>query len=122
LYDLLVPDERALIPRAAFATWFAGEATTSAGRPQLDGIRPGTWTSDLTGNRYDVVFVDYTVAADQRVEEMVLWRDDGSWRWFFQGAAPEIAVATDADVWSVDYDSPYRTEMFRNIDRFWAQV
>ncbi|HWV23661.1 MAG TPA: neutral zinc metallopeptidase [Thermomicrobiales bacterium] len=128
MYDLLAPDEREMIPRQAFAIWLAAGPTTPTGAPEIGEISTGTWISSITGDRYDVVFVAYTVdvaseqGASTRSDEFVLGNDGGSWRWFFDGGRQDVAAVTDATAWSVDYESPYRTEMFRNLDLFWAQV
>lgn len=128
LHDLLVPEERQMIPREAFAIWFAGATETPAGAPEVGEITAETWISILTGDRYDAVVVEYTVEvvsdqqAGERADEMVLWNDGTAWRWFFDGGQADIAAVTDGSAWSVEYESPYQNEMFRNIDHFWAQV
>lgn len=124
LYDRLVPDERELIPRQAFAIWLETADAVPAATPEIGEISEGRWISGLTGDRYDVVFVEYTVetGAGVRADELVLRRDGEGWRWLFPGGNREISEVTDPDAWSIAYESPYRTEIYRQIDRFWAQV
>ena len=130
LYDLMAPESRKILPRQAFANWLADpDRMIPVGEPEITSITFGDWTSDLTDDVFeDVAFVEYTVPVaagrqeDVRSAEMLLWNDGQIWRWFFAGMDQDIEDVAAEDTWSVDYESPYRSEMFRNIDMFWAQM
>jgi predicted metalloprotease len=130
LYDMMAPESRLVIPRQAFVNWFSDpERLVPVGEPDITSVTFGDWESDVTGDVYeDVALVEYTVdvasASEDAVrsEGLVLWNDGQFWRWFFVGMDADIEDVAAADNWSVEYESPYRTEMFRNIDMFWAQM
>lgn len=128
LYDRLAPEERDLIPRQAFVIWLGEASPLPAGTPEIGEISEGTWISPLTGDRYDAVFVAYTVEAapgqetGARSGDLALWHDGQEWRWLFDGEPQDIAMVTDDAAWSLAYESPYRDGAYGDIDRFWAQV
>ena len=130
LYDLMAPESRDIIPRQALANWYG-----TSGRmipveaPEITSITFDDWESEISGDVYeDVAFVEYSVAvesgrqSDVRDAEMLLWNDGQYWRWFFEGMDDDIDDVAEMSDWTVTYESPYRTEMFRNIDTFWAQM
>lgn len=130
LYDLLAPESRLAIPRQAFLAWISDESLLIASEdPDIRRISFETWESDLTGTEYeDAAIVSYRVPIASATEEdtlrgeMILHNDGGVWRWFFASlGVPEADVAALGE-YTVEYETPYRTEAFRNIDMFWAQV
>lgn len=130
LYDLLAIESRLAIPRQAFRAWIEDESLLIATEsPDIRRISFEPWESELTGIEYeDVAIVSYRVPIASATEEdtlrgeMVLHNDGGVWRWFFASlGVPEEDVAA-LSAYTVDYESPYRTEAFRNIDMFWAQM
>jgi len=130
LYDMLAPEARNVIPRQAFVNWYANTGRMiPVGEPEITSITFDDWESDLSGEVYrNTAFVEYTVAVAEggtdevRNGEMVLWNDGQVWRWFFTGMDEDPDAVARSDAWSIPYESPYRTEMFRNIDIFWAQI
>lgn len=130
LYDLMAPESRAIIPRQAFVNWYsAEERMVPAAEPEIESITFDDWESDVTGDEYDdVAFVEYSVEVqagreeDVRSSEMILWNDGQAWRWFFTGMDDDAEDVAAEDAWTVDYETPYQTEMYRNIDMYWAQI
>jgi hypothetical protein len=130
MYDLLAPESRMAIPRQAFRVWLEDESLLVATEtPQIRRIDFESWESALTGTEYeDVAIVSYRVPVASATEEdtvrgeMVLHNDGGVWRWFFASlGTPEEDIA-ELGAFTVEYESPYRTEAYRNIDLFWAQM
>jgi predicted metalloprotease len=130
LYDMMAPESRAVIPRQAFVNWYSdADRLVPVVDPEIVSITWGNWESNLTGDLYeDVAIVEYTVAVasggveDVRSDALVFWNDGQFWRWFFVGMEADTGEIAAGDAWSITYESPYRTEMFRNIDMFWAQM
>lgn len=132
LYDLMAPESRAIFPRQAFVNWYSdADRLLPVNEPEIESITFDDWESDVTGDEYDdVAFVEYSVEVeveagreeDIRSTEMVLWNDGQVWRWFFVGMDEDIEDVADEDAWTVDYETPYQTEMYQNIDMFWVQV
>ena len=127
VYDLMLPDARMLIPRAAFVNWWP----TVAPAAPADVLRMGDLTFadityDLTGTDYaNVATVSYSYhdaqgnALDRTVR---LAEVDGVWRWLpdiTQADLPEILTFAG---FSVDFTSAYTTPLYRDLDTFWAQI
>jgi predicted metalloprotease len=130
LYDAMAPESRGIIPRQAFVNWYSDEdRMLPADEPEIESITFDDWESDATGDEYeDVAFVEYSVEVeadrdeDVRSSEMILWNDGQVWRWFFAGMEDDPEDVAEEDEWTVDYETPYQTEMYQNLDMFWAQI
>ncbi len=130
LYDRMAPESRMIIPRQGLVTWLTDPLLmVPEGEPDILDIAFGDWVSDATGEAYeDVAFVEYSVPVanergdDVRESEMVLWNDGLTWRWFFTGMDVDIDDVADMAGWTIDYESPYTTDIYRSVDLYWAQV
>jgi predicted metalloprotease len=91
LHDLLHPDARLLVSRAALKLWYEGaEAVIPSADPEVLSVEFGAWTWPVTGRTYaDVATVQIrqrgTVggAEVEQVEIQHYWYDGARWRWFF---------------------------------------
>ena len=130
LYDMMAPESRMVIPRQAFVNWFSDpDRLVAVGEPEITSVTFGDWESAVSGDIYeDVALVELNVAVasaideDVRTDGLVLWNDGQFWRWIFGEDDADIQGVAALDQWTVEYESPYQTEMFRNIDIFWAQM
>lgn len=130
LYDLMAPESRNLIPRQAFINArLQGDQFIPTGTPEIQSISFDDRELDATGEEYeDIATVGFIVEGEsngepeQREIEMNLVRDGSVWRWFYPGDEDAIADIADADAFTIDYESPYTTVMFQQIDLYWAQM
>ena len=99
LYDLIHPDARAVVPRAAAIRAFEEiYALARAGEAEVRGVQIGSWTWPVTDQAYPTAaevtyaqpFVDQ---GQERVIEtqMYLAPFEGEWRWFFGSDRAYIA-------------------------------
>jgi predicted metalloprotease len=130
LYDLMVPDARRLLPRQAMVNWYTSESTfVPTEDPAIVDVTFAEYDDPVTGESYEnVATVTYTqvgeVAGVEEVRDVVvrLWHDGQTWRWFFgqdDVSVDEIAAETET---ALNYESPYKTEAYQQIDEFWAQL
>ncbi len=127
VYDLMLPDARALIPRAAFVNWWPTVAPSApADVLRMGDVTFSDITYELTGTDYgNVATVSYSYhdTAGNAVDRTVrLAEIDGVWRWM-----PDITQADLPDIlshagYTVEFTSAYTTELYRGLDTFWAQV
>jgi uncharacterized protein len=128
LYDYLVPESRNMIPRQAFMTWFAEQDyPVPSGVPTVEDIELDNGIYDLTGTEYkDMAIVRYTVPVEGSDEpesrEIAMWSDGVTWRWFFDASEDEAEEIRDDAEFTVDYESPYSTDIYRQLDTYWAQI
>jgi uncharacterized protein len=130
LYDLMLPDVRRVVPRQAMINWYASEATLIPTEdPVVDEVTFDSYDYAVTGETYEnVATVTYTQVgevdgvADVQERVVRLWHDGQTWRWFFgedEQAVADIASETET---TLGYESPYKTDAYRQIDAFWAQM
>lgn len=127
VYDLMLPQARHEIPRAAFTNWYP----TVAPEPPASVLKLGDLTFDdmeyaLTGTDFgDVATVTYTYqteGGDELERTMQLAEVDGIWRWIpdiSQDDLPEILTHAG---YTVDFESAFTTPLYQELDTFWAQV
>lgn len=124
LYDYMLPESRYLMSRQAFVNWYREQdQPVPAGEPAIESIEMTGDVYEHTGTEYeDMAIVAYTVPVEgsDRPEsrELVLWNDGVTWRWFFD---PALEIPDDP-TFTVDYESPYSSDIYRQLDTFWAQV
>lgn len=127
VYDLMLPDARNLIPRAAFVNWWP----TVAPAPPADVLKLGDVTFsdityELTGTEYgNVATVNYTYhdAAGNLIERSMQFAEiDGVWRWLPDVTRADIPEILTHAGYSVDFTSAYSTPLYQDLDTFWAQV
>jgi hypothetical protein len=128
LYDYMAPESRDMLPRQAFITWFtAQDSPVPTGVPEIGSIEFQDGEYEATGTDYEnLAYVEYTVPVDgdeTESRDLVLASDGVTWRWFFDMPEDEIdAVAEEYGPYTVAFESLFKTEIFRQLDMFWAQV
>lgn len=128
LYDYVIPDSRDLLPRHLFVQWYADQAfPVPNSEPEILEIQINSGSSDLSGVDYDqIATVQYgyrTDAQDEMVEREVRFaKIDDTWRMMLEFSRQELGEATGDMTFSVEYESPYSTEIYVQLDTFWAQV
>jgi predicted metalloprotease len=126
LYDYMLPESRDLVPRQAFVTWYAEQGfPVPTGAPEIDSITFDDVEYELTGTDYEnVAFVEFTVptADGEESRELRLWSDDVTWRWFLDVPEDVADEIIQGAVFTVEYNSLYQTELYQQLDMFWAQV
>ncbi len=128
LYDYMAPESRDMLPRQAFVSWFKDqENPVPAAPPEIDSVEFDDGQYEVTGTDYrDLAFVTFTVpleGGDTESREMMLASDGVTWRWFLTMPKDDIeTIANDNEDFTVDYESLFQTEMYRQLDMFWAQV
>lgn len=127
LYDYMAPESRDMLPRQAFITWFAEQDRPApVDVPEIGSIEFRDGEYEATGTDYEnLAYVEFTVPVggdETESRELLLTSDGVTWRWFFDMPEDEIdVVAQDAD-FTAGYESLFQTEIFRQLDMFWAQV
>ena len=127
MYDLMLPDARMLISRTAFVNWWPTVAPAApADVLKIGSLEFDDITYDLTGTEYEnVAFANYSYkdAEGNTVErEVMLAEIGGIWRWMpdiTQDDMPEISAMAG---YTVNFTSAYSTEVYRNLDTYWAQI
>ena len=128
LYDYMAPESRDMLPRQAFITWYVDqEIPAPVGVPEIGSIEFHDGEYEATGTDYDnLAYVGYAVPVegDEMVSrDLVLTSDGVTWRWFFDMPEDEIGqVAEENAEYTVEFESQFKTEIFRQLDMFWAQV
>ena len=147
LYDLMHPDARDLIPRAAVVGWYEQVfADTSTEELTVTGVESVAWTWGVTGHTYPrtaaVSFVQPYVTNGVRedVADVVhLVAHDGGWGWFlgetavfvnaqialYAPAADPIPepVVPDAIAVGGTYASPFADDyLIEHVDRYWSRA
>lgn len=128
LYDYMLPESRDIVPRQAFLTWFAEqEFPVPTGVPEIESIEFFDGEYELTGTEYeDIALVEFSVPVDDAESpisrELELWSDGVTWRWFLNVAEDEVDDIQDGDEFTVEYESLFTTELYRQLDMFWAQI
>lgn len=130
LYDLMVPDARIALPRQALVAWYALDSTfVATGDPVVKSVTFADYEYPVTGEVYEnVATATYTQpgavdgVAEERELTLRLWNDGQGWRWFFAPESEDIAEIAAFANSGAEYASPYRTEAFRQLDAFWAQL
>lgn len=127
LYDYMAPESRDMLPRQAFITWFRNEEfPVPVDVPEIESIEFEDGEYDATGTDYeDLARVSYTVpleGGEVESREMLLASDGVTWRWFFDMPEDDIEEIAEDAAFTVDYETQFQTEIFRQLDMFWAQV
>lgn len=130
VYDFMAPESRNLIPRQAFInSRLDGDTLIPTSAPEIQSITIGDWEYEVTGGDYtNVATVIFTVegevdgSSELRQIEINLMNDGLVWRWFYPGDENEIDEIASGDTFTIDYETPYSSEMFRQIDMYWAQM
>lgn len=127
LYDYMAPESRDMLPRQAFVSWFIDEEfPVPVGAPEIASIEFEDGEYDATGTDYDnLAYVKYTVLVEDGEEsrEMLLASDGVTWRWFFAMPEDDIEeIAGEHGPYTVDHETLYSTELYQQLDLFWAQV
>lgn len=127
VYDLMLPEARYEIPRAAFTNWYS----TVAPEPPASVLKLGELTFGdieypLTGTDFgDVATVTYTYQTEsgEDIERtMNLAEIDGIWRWMPDITPDDIPEILTFAGYSVNFESAFTTPLYRDLDTFWAQV
>ncbi len=127
LYDLMLPEARLLIPRAAFANWWPTESPAApADVITLDGIDFADVTYDLTGTDFgnvaDVSY-RYTDIDGNEVDSTIqLAEIGGVWRWMPDITQDDLPAIQSQAGYTVNFSSAFSTPLYQDLDTFWAQV
>lgn len=127
LYDYMAPESRDMLPRQAFVNWFAEEEfPVPVDVPEIESIEFDDGEYEATGTDYEnLAYVEYTVSVeggDSESREMLLASDGVTWRWFFNLPEDDIDEIAEEAAFTVEYETLYQTEIFRQLDMFWAQI
>lgn len=128
LYDYMAPESRDMVPRQAFVQWYTEEEfPVPTGVPEIGAIDFDDGEYETTGTDYDnIAYVEYSVPVEgDEVDErqLSLVSDGVTWRWFLQLPEEDIdEIAQEEAAFTVDYETLYQTEIYRQLDLFWAQV
>jgi len=149
LYDLMHPDARGLIPRAAVVGWYEQVFTgTSTEELTVTGVESVAWTWGVTGHTYPrtaaVAFVQPYVTngvGEDVVDVVHLVAHDSGWGWFLGETAafvnaqiaryapaadpipePVVPDAPTAPVGGT-YESPFADDqLVEHVDLFWSRA
>jgi uncharacterized protein len=128
LYDYMAPESRDMLPRQAFISWYLEEAPpVPAGPPEIASISFADGEYEATGTNYEnLAYVELFVPlenGDTDAREMLLSSDGITWRWFLTLPEDDIdGIAETYGPFTVEYETLYRSEMYQQLDLFWAQV
>lgn len=128
IYDYMAPESRELVPRHAFINWYAEQdREVPSAAPEIDAIEFEDGEYETTGTDYDdLAFVEFTVPledGDEEQREMMLASDGVTWRWFLTMPEDEVdEIAEEGAEFTVEYESLFQTEIYRQLDLFWAQI
>lgn len=128
LYDYMAPESRNMIPRQAFVTWYEEQDfPLPAGAPTIEDVDVDDGVYGLTGTEYEeMAVVEFTVPVEGSDEpetrELTMISDGVTWRWFFDGSSDDIEEVYENAEFTVDYDTLYSTDIYRQLDTFWAQI
>jgi predicted metalloprotease len=128
LYDYMAPESRDLVPRQAFVSWsLAQDRPLPAAPPEVISIDFADGEYETTGTDYEnLASVELAVTLDTgdvETREMLLVSDGLTWRWFLDLPEDEIDdIVEEVSDFTVEYETLYRTEMYQQLDLFWAQV
>lgn len=127
LYDYMAPESREMLPRQAFLNWYTEqEFPVPAGVPEIESVEFEGGEYEATGSDYDnLAYVEYTVPVegdDTESREMLLASDGVTWRWFFNMPEDDIEELAENAEFTVEYESMFQTDIFRQLDMFWAQI
>lgn len=127
LYDLMLPEARMLVSRMAFVNWWP----TVAPAAPADVLRIGNLefadiTYDLTDTDFgNVAFATYSYhdADGNKVERTVqLAEVGGVWRWMPEITQNDLQEISEFAGYTVSFTSDYSTEIYQELDTFWAQI
>jgi predicted metalloprotease len=126
LYDYMLPESRDMMPRQAFVTWYEEQGVAvPTGTPQIDSISFEDGEYELTGTGYEnIAFVEYTVptADGDESRELRMASDGVTWRWFLDVSEEALDEAAENAEFTVGYETLYQSELYQQLDMFWAQV
>lgn len=127
LYDLMLPEARMQIARTAFVNWWPtfGPAAP-ADVLKIENLEFEDITYDLTDTGFgNVAFATYSYqdADGNEIERTVqLAEVGGVWRWMPQITPDELQEINAYAVYTVSFTSDYSTEIYQELDLFWAQI
>ncbi len=127
LYDLMLPEARMEIPRTAFINWWP---TVSPAAPadviSIQEISFSDMTYALTGTDFGnvaTVSFTYTDVNGESVDRQVqLAEVGGVWRWMPNVTPDEVPGIRAQAGYTVQYTTAYSTELYQQLDMFWAQI
>lgn len=127
LYDLMLPEARMLIPRTAFVNWWPNVAPPApADVLKINNIDFQDITYELTDTDFgNVAFVDYTyngVDGSEVDRDVQMAEVGGVWRWMPQITEADLPEINSYAGYTVNYSSDYSTEIYQELDVFWAQI
>ncbi len=129
LHDMLQPDVRLVVSRAALELWYQGiDAVIPTADPEVLSVEFGSWTWPVTGRTYaDVATVEVRQPGVRQgevldqVEIQHYWFDGSRWRWFF-GAdkafidSLEAQVTQDADI------GEFADLQYARVNLVWSEI
>lgn len=108
MYDMIHPDAKAIVPRAAaVGTFDSVYRDAKVGPARVVAVEMGPWTWGVTSQEYPYAakvsfvqpYVDVDGSAKLLEDDMYLVQSDGEWRWFF-GSSPQMVQKHHQHVWN----------------------
>ena len=129
LHDMMAPDARLAVSRAALAAWYLGpDAALPTADPEVLSVDFGGWTWQVTGRTYadiaTVVVRQPGVRRGEAVEQVEVQQyqfDGARWRWFF-GADAEFIDQLNAQITPDALQGEFSTLDYARVDMIWAEI
>ncbi len=127
LYDLMLPEARMEISRTAFVNWWPTYGPAApADVLKIENLEFADITYELTDTDFgNVAFATYSYhdVEGNRVERTAqLAEIGGVWRWMPQITPEDLPGIKDHSGFTVNFTSGYTTEVYQELDTFWAQI
>lgn len=127
MYDLMLPEARLLVSRTAFVNWWP---TVGPAAPadvlRIQSLEFEDIDYELTDTEFgNVAFVTYSyhdVDGNDVERTVQLAEVGGVWRWMPEITQDDLAEIRPFDEFTVNYESPYSSELYRYLDTYWAQI
>lgn len=145
MYDLMHPDAKAVVPRAAaVGTFEEAYAASQAGLAEIVGVQPVSYTWGVTGKQYpNAIEISFVQPVEDEAgnqswieDTLYLAKDDtGQWGWFF-GSTPEMVQQAIAKYGSANEapagatgaaerplaEGDFIVNTVNDLDAFWRDV
>lgn len=127
LYDLMLPEARVQVSRTAFVNWWPTVAPAApADVLKIQSLEFDDIEYAFTGTDFgDVAFVTYSyhdIDGNDVERTMQLAEVGGVWRWMPDITQDDLDDIRSFDEFTVDFESPYSSELYRYLDTYWAQI